>query len=403
MTFRENNIGMRTFFSLLFTLSFLSAQTFELVIDRLEQTPVEQRKKIIEQYLNSKRTSPIIEQDSILHFVLYGEADSVSVNGNLQRWNEPAPLKKIPCGPFSFFYSTFFVPSDARLDYQLIVNGKYMTDPQNPRITPSGFGPHSEVRMPKFVPTPYIYHRQDIQHGSVDSLAPVMDIPSPLNRYIPGRRSIKIYRPAGYDTLSSLPVLYVHDGFEAIDFAYVPAILDNLIADGMIEPVIAVFIPPVDREGEYVGSRKDQFVSYLTDEIVPLIDHLYRTAPIPEKRAMTGISAGGQISLYTVLKRPDIFLNVGGQSSSLPSSLGLLAEQQMRLNRLPSHLKLYVDCGRFDILGYGRDFLTEHRFFSEHLSSLRIPHYYKEVNDGHEWASWRERMPEMFMYFFGRH
>jgi enterochelin esterase-like enzyme len=393
---------MRILIILFCTLSFLSAQSFETVVQELEQTPVEQRKKLIEQYLNTKRFSPIIEQDSILHFVLYGMADSVSVNGNLQFWNEPVSLKKIPCGPFSFFYRTFIVPPDARLDYQLIVNGKYITDPQNPRITPSGFGPHSEVQMPKFIPTPYIFHRQEIQHGSIDSLAPLMNIPSPLSRYIPARRSIKIYRPAGYDTLSGLPVLYVHDGFEAIDYAYVLAILDNLIADGKIEPVIAVFIPPVDRGGEYVGSRKDQFVTYLADEIVPLIDHLYRTARIPEKRAMTGISAGGQISLYTVLKRPDIFLNVGSQSSSLPSSLRLLAEQQSRSNRLPAQLKLYLDCGRYDIRSEEIDFLAEHRSFSDLLSSLRIPHYYKEVNDGHEWASWRERMPEMFIYFFGR-
>ncbi len=398
---------MRNFIALFFAVSLLSAQTFESVIQRLEQSPVDQRKKIIEQYLNTKQSSPIIEQDSLLHFVLYGAADSVSVVGDLQHWFEPVPLKKIPCGPFAFFHSTFIVPPDARLDYQLIVNGKYITDPQNPRITPSGYGPHSEVQMPKFVPTPYIFHRNDIAHGSVDSLAPLMTIPAPLNRYIAPRRSIKIYRPAGYDTLAGLAAIYVHDGFEAVDYAYVPAILDNLIAEGRIEPVIAVFIPPVDREGEYVGKRKDQFVSYLADEIVPLIDHLYRTDRTPEKRAMTGISAGGQISLYTVLKRPDVFRNVGGQSSSIPLSLNELTRQQVHSNRFPQGLKLYLNCGRFDLIGdhpdFGRyEFLQVHRSYSDLLSSLRIPHYYKEVNDGHEWASWRERMPEMFIYFFGR-
>ncbi len=398
---------MRNFIALFFAVSLLSAQTFESVIQQLEQSPIDQRKKIIEQYLNTKRISPIIEQDSLLHFVLYGEADSVSVFGDLQHWLTPVPLTRIPCGPFSFFYSTFVVPPDARLDYQLIVNGKYITDPQNPRITPSGFGPHSEVQMPKFVPTPYIFRRNDIQHGSVDSLAPLMDIPPPLGRYLPVRRSIKIYRPAGYDTLSDLASIYIHDGFEAIEYAYVPTILDNLIADGAIEPVIAVFIPPVDREGEYVGNRRDQYVSYLADEIVPLIDHLYRTARSPENRAMAGISAGGQISFYTVLNRPDIFRKVGGQSSAIPPFLRVLTEQQARANRLPPGFKLYLDCGRYDLIGehpdFGKyEFLQVHRSYSDLLSSLHIPHYYKEVNDGHEWASWRERMPEMFIYFFGR-
>ncbi len=387
-------------------ISLLSAQTFESVIRRLEQTPLEQRKRIIEQYLNTKRISPIVEQDSLLHFVLYGAADSVSVIGNLQNWVRQNPLTKIECGEYSFFYRTFTVPPDARLDYQLVINGKTMTDPQNPRITPSGFGPHSEVRMPKFIPSPYLMYRSDIPHGTIDSLAPMSAVPTPLRHYITARRPIKIYRPAGYDTLSALPVVYIHDGFEAIDYAFVPITLDNLIADGKIPPVLAVFIPPVDRFAEYSGNRKDQFVSYLAGEIVPLIDYLYRTDPAPEKRAMTGISAGGQISLYTVLKRPDVFLKVGGQSSSLPSSLRFLAEQQARSNRLPPQMKLYLDCGRYDIIdgepgAGGTDFLSEHRSFSDLLSSLRIPHYYKEVNDGHEWASWRERMPEMFIYFFG--
>ncbi|MFZ4621947.1 MAG: alpha/beta hydrolase-fold protein, partial [Bacteroidota bacterium] len=239
---------------LLTFISLLSAQTFESVIQKLEQSPLEQRKKIIEQYLNTKRTAPIVEQDSIIHFVLYGVADSVSVIGNLQQWLTAVPLKKIECGQFSFFYSTFTAPPDARLDYQLIINGKFRTDPQNPRITPSGFGPHSEVQMPKFNPTPYIYYRSDIQHGVIDSLAPLLVIPPPLNHYLIPRRSIKVYRPAGYDTLSNLPTVYVHDGFEYIDFAFAPTILDNLIAEGRIPPVIAVFIPPVDRGQEYMGN-----------------------------------------------------------------------------------------------------------------------------------------------------
>ncbi len=386
--------------------SFLSAQTFESVIQKLEQSPVEQRRKIIEQYLNTKKTSPIIEQDSILHFVLYGAAESVAVIGNIQQWQNAVPLQKISCGEFSFFHSTFIVPSDARLDYQLIINGKFRTDPQNPRITPSGFGLHSEVQMPKFIRTPYIYYRSDIWHGVIDSIAPLVNIPAPLNHYFIARRPIKVYRPAGYDTLAALPSVYVHDGFEAIDYALVPTILDNLIAEGKIPPVIAVFIPPVNRENEYVGNAMDRFAAYLAKELVPLIDAMYRTSRTPSYRAMTGISDGGSITLTTALTYPELFGNAGIQSGSITTVLSERTRVAAAAGKFPAGLRIYMDCGRYDIPMTGSDFdhldfLTIHRRYDSLLTSFRIPHYYKEVNDGHEWASWRERFPDMMLYFFG--
>ncbi|MCK9408228.1 MAG: alpha/beta hydrolase-fold protein [Bacteroidetes bacterium] len=397
---------MNYFFGFILSTTLLTAQSFQSVVQRLEQTPVENRQAVIEQYLNSKSGSPIIEQDSVVHFVLYGNADTVYVNGNLQHWNDPVLLHKIPCGHYSLFYRTFIAPPDARLDYKLIVDGKDITDPHNPYITPSGFGPHSEVRMPKFISSPYLVPRNNIAHGEIDSLAPLLKIPPPLNQYIPVTRPIKIYRPAGYDTLQRLPVVYIHDGFDAINFAFVPRIIDNLIADGKIRPIIAVFIPPVDRNDEYIGRKRELFVKYLTNDIVPLIDRLYKTEQSSLQRAMMGISNGGHISLYTVLKHPEMFQNVGGQSSTMTPWLKELTEEQYRANRISPQLKLYMDCGRYDIKFqspfFGNyEFLQMNREYSDLLSSHRIPHYYKEVNDGHEWANWRERMPEMLIYFFG--
>ncbi len=398
---------MKRIFLLPVFFTLLSAQTFQTVVRRLEESPVGQRQRIVEQYLAAKRFSPIIEQDTLLHFVLYGSAGSVSVNGNLQHWNKPVPLKKTLCGPYSFFYTTFVVPSDARLDYQYIIDGKVTLDPQNPAVTPSGFGPHSEARMPGFVPSPYLQWRGDISHGTIDSIAPTAKILVPLLHYLVSKRALKVYRPAGYDTLSHLPVVYVHDGFEAITFAHLPTILDNLIAEKMIQPVIAVFIPPVNRQDEYVGRKTERFVKYLTEDLVPLIDHIYKTEPLPSKRAMMGISNGGHISLYAGIRRSDVFLNVGGQSSTITQWLIELTRRQFETNNLSAQMKIYLDCGRFDIKGENPqddafDFLRLNRNYSNLLSSLHIPHYYKEVNDGHEWANWRERMPEMLIYFFGR-
>lgn len=391
---------MKYYCLLLISVSVVSAQTFQSMVRQLEHSPVEQRQRFIEQYLKAKHITPIIEQDTLLHFVYYGKADTVFVNGNLQHWIEPAVLEKISCGPNAFFYRTFVVPSDARLDYQLIIDREVKLDPRNPFTTPSGYGRHSEVRMPKFFSSPYLKFRSDIPHGTIDSLAPGLKIPAPLLHYLPASRPVKVYRPPGYEAMMQLPAVYFHDGFEAIHFAFVPTIIDNLIADNKIMPIIAVFIPPVNRWEEHF-ERRDRFVKYVSDDLVPMIDRAYKTEPAPLKRAMAGISSGAQLSLYAVLSRPDVFQNVGGQSTTITQALTDLTKKQYEMNRIPPQLKIYLDCGRFDIPEYNNaSFLELNRQYSDLLSSLRIPHYFKEVNDGHEWANWRERMPEMLIYFF---
>ncbi|MDD8017057.1 MAG: alpha/beta hydrolase-fold protein [Bacteroidota bacterium] len=389
------------FFIIIF-YSSLIAQTFTSFVQKLERLPIHQREVSAVQFLRSINTTPFIEQDSLLHFIWYGNASSVLINGNLQHWNLPDTLKQISCGEKSFFFKSFFAPTNARLDYQLIVDGTYQLDSLNPRITPSGFGPHSEVRMSKFVSSKYIAIRDSIERGKIDTVSLYAFIPSPLKQYLMAGRMITVYRPAGYDTLSELSSVYIHDGNDAIAFAHVPTILDNLIADKKIPPVIAVFIPSVNRGAEYVGDFRDRYVKLLCDELVPAIDKKYKTNRSSSHRAMMGISNGGHISLYTVLKRLDVFHLVGGQSSTITPWLTELTRQRAKEHALSPTVKIYFDVGRFDIKQDDVDFLELNRSYSNLLSSFHIPHYYKEVNDGHEWANWRERMPEMLIYFFGK-
>jgi enterochelin esterase-like enzyme len=385
----------------------LYSQSFSSFITALEKAPIEQRGTIADRYIAKLKSVPVIENDSLLHFIFYGAVDMVMVNGNLQHWNEPDTLNRIDCGAYAFFHRSYVVPPDARLDYLFIVNGRTILDPWNSRTTPSGFGPHSEVQMPKFVSSPYLVRSDSVPHGRIDSVVLLHYLNPPLSRYALDGRTMKVYLPPGYDSLSNLPVLYVHDGFEAIDFARLPTIIDNLIAAQRIVPIIAVFIPPSQRRNEYIFEQRDKFVAILSDELVPMIDRKYKTGPQPKKRGMMGISSGGHISLYTVFKRPDIFGNAGGQSSTITPWLSDLVRRQSARNILAPSMKIYIDCGIYDIKTYepiygNISFLDANREFSMFLSSLRIPHFYKEVNDGHEWASWRERMPEILMFFFGK-
>jgi enterochelin esterase-like enzyme len=372
----------------------------------VERLPEEDRKPVLDAYFRSIAFFPIIENDTVLHFAYFGTASQVLVNGNLQHWFEPVPMEKIPCGQFSFFYKTFYVPSNARLDYLLILDGITSIDPMNPYMTPSGFGPHSEVRMPGFVSSPYLTYRSDIQHGTLDTLHTYGNVLPALRRYLPFTRPVIVYTPAGYDTADNLPSIYVQDGYEAVGYAMVPKILDNLIAEGRIPPVIAVFIPPAARSEEYLGSLRDRYIRQLADDLVPLIDRNYRTNRAPEKRGIMGISAGATISIAAALQRPDVFRNTAGQSTTITPWLVDLTRDRFDADSTMPPMKIYFDCGRYDIIDVSpifgtSDFLKLNSMYSDLLSSYRVPHYFKVVNDGHEWASWRERMPEIFTYFFG--
>ena len=397
---------MKYFFLTITLLSVSFSQSFQSVIEKLRSVPAEKRQSIIEPYLNTKKVAPIIDNDTTVTFVLYGMAKSVAVNGNLQQWMQEVPLDSLHCGPYTLFYKTFTAPADARLDYQLVIDGKYRTDPQNPHITPSGFGPHSELRMPKFIPSPFRARRDSVPRGTMDSLAPTLTVMPPLSHYMIAPRPLLVYRPAGYDMLTGLPVIYIHDGLEAAAYMEIPAMLDNMIHERLLPPMLAVFIPPVHRETEYMGSMMPKYADYLALEVVPLIDHLYRTDRYRASRAMAGISAGGTITVESVLRHPEVFANAGIQSGSITTATYERTRARCITGTFPQNTRIYMDCGKYDIpftnAEFGnKSFLTLHQEYDALLTQYRIPHYFKVVNDGHEWASWRERFPDMLMYFFG--
>ncbi|HEY6951189.1 MAG TPA: alpha/beta hydrolase-fold protein [Bacteroidota bacterium] len=383
---------------LLFLTAAQQAPSFDAFLLRLGLLRMEERPAAVREFLESHKTTPIVEDGSLAHFVWVGKATTVVVNGDLQRsWSQPDTMQRVPCGDVSFFYRSYMVPPDTRIDYQFVVDGKPMTDPRNPRITPSGYGPHSELAMPAFVTNPVMKYRAEVPHGSIDSVR-FKSIEDALRP-----RTIIIYKPANYAESAALPVLYVHDGFEALDDEYFRNVLDNLIADHKIKPVLAVFIPPVERNDEYVGRKQRAFTRMLCDELVPFIDRTYKTSQQPGDRGMMGISNGGHVSLATVLKRPDVFLNVAGQSPTI--TFQLLEVLDNAAARLSSHkpFRIYIDVGQYDLDYPGADgsFLTYNREFSGELTRAGIKHTYREVNDGHEWANWRERTDDILKMFFG--
>jgi metallo-beta-lactamase class B len=139
-------------------------------------------------------------------------------------------------------------------------------------------------------------------------------------------RRVWIYLPRGYArSARRYPVLYMHDGQNVFDAATsfagewgVDETLDSLRAQAI---VVAVDNGGAFRLNEYNpwkaantslgGGEGDRYLDFLVTTLKPYIDKRYRTRRDPAHTGIMGSSMGGLISLYAVLKRPDVFGRAG--------------------------------------------------------------------------------------------
>ena len=108
----------------------------------------------------------------------------------------------------------------------------------------------------------------------------------------------RIYLPEGYDSRADHPVIFLTDGQNYIRRGDMPRILNRLISDGKIEPVIAVFVDARDPDNLELNRRRTQFfcnVDYLqfyTDELIPTLEKNYPVVENREGRTIMGLSFG---------------------------------------------------------------------------------------------------------------
>jgi enterochelin esterase family protein len=285
-------------------------------------------------------------------------------------------------------------PADARFNYKIVLNGREsILDPLNPDQQLEGAGYESVVRMPEYVFPQTVIKREDIVPGI---LSDDLTLSSENLGY---NVNYRVYTPAGYDDLDGLPVIYVTDGQDHAhdEMGSMVIVLDNLIADGAIEPLIAVFIDPrnpdtgQNRRNVELGGN-DHFAKFLTAELVPQIDTSYNTNASPEARAILGISWGGVTSAHIGLEYSDTIRRVAILSPYLVPRTWIVGDYQ-RIDRLP--LKIFMSQGTYDFD------LVNTRALRDIFEAKGYPLRYIEVNDGHAWGNWRGLLDDMLIYLFG--
>jgi len=326
---------------------------------------------------------PLIE-DSLVTFVYHGTvALRIAVPSDINQW-DTAVHHMHRLGGTDLYYLTLAMPADARIDYKFYVDGLWMLDPLNEQTVRGGFGDNSAFAMPLYEPAAEIEFVDSIPHGALEEHL--------FNsKIIVGARKVQVYLPPGYKAGGDYPMVLVHDGGEYVTLASMVNVLDNLISEERIPPVVAVFVPPVDRNYEYFLNADYERV--LLEEILPFINETYSVSGDPDKRAIMGASLGGSISMMLSLNHPEIFGKCGSQSGAF--GVNEMALIQRVLNEPAKDIAIYLDCGTFG------DLTDENRAMVDALKKKKYDFVYAEFNEGHSWGNWRAHIDDMLIFFWG--
>jgi enterochelin esterase family protein len=346
--------------------------------------------------------SPIVNADGTVTFRLLAPlAQKVSVRGDWEMNGGVGQMKIDTSGTWT--YTTPTLPSDFYM-YSFMVDSIRMLDPVNAFSTRDVGNLFSVFIVNQGNGDNYSVN--DVPHGNITRTW------YPSVQYKTDRR-VTIYTPPAYETnKNKYPVLYLLHGSGGDEEAWISigrlwTIMDNLIAQGKIVPMIVVMPNGNAAKQAAPGETKENF-SYKPgmsntlgnsvagsyelsfDEIVNFTDSRYRTKAAKSQRALAGLSMGGGHSIFISADHPNMFNYIGLFSASTPS------RRTDTTNKAYSNIDVKLTAQKNNGLalywiGIGKaDFLyASVTDFRKKLDNLQFPYTYVESERGHIWSNWR--------------
>jgi enterochelin esterase family protein len=208
-----------------------------------------------------------------------------------------------------------------------------------------------------------------------------------------------VYLPHGYEKTIKYPVIYVTDGYEYLHerMGNMSTILDNLIAQKKMQPVVAVFVDsrePVNRANNRRMTElamNSNYLSFFEKDLIPFIETTYSVSTNPKERAILGTSMGGLTAAYFAFTKPGIFGMTGIQSPAFWFKPEIYTVCDNPEN---PPVKIYMTTGVIF------DAQTGARKMKEILEKNMCNFQYSETNQGHSWGNWRDTIDDIVVYFF---
>jgi len=346
----------------------------------------DQREAAIEKFIAARGGTPIVEnQTRLVFFAKDVNGATPRVVGDFNAWAATpqgydaniGKMTRIDGTTWSYLEGTAY--TNARAEYVFFFDEQAAADPLNPRAVQAYAGPRSEIRMPFWVANPEVDDPATAPAGELiaDNVA---------SRALGGTRRVWFYLPPGYaaatDTL--YPVLYVLDGSNYVEKMEVPRILDRLIANKAIPPVIAVFSEPGDRQEEY--TRNPRWRSFISSELVPLVDKRYRTFPAPDHRIILGSSLAAYGAVDLAVEFPSVF----GLCAAIapPEQVASVIANQAHARAAAVSIRFFVLGGVYDAMIDGA------RRLRTTLDGVNAPVTYLEAPEGHNTNTFRNHIDD---------
>lgn len=303
-------------------------------------------------------------------------------------WHWTLRLRHDWRGTYDFYVDEGDGPGPEAADYWRLLRTRRRPDPLNLRSLPRRWGgdPVSYAELPAAPSARDWLPRPDAARGSVS----VHEVPS---ERLGGNRRVWTYRPAGTPGAAELPVLVLLDGEHWQPHLGLARLLDNLIADGRIPPLVALLPDSVDvatRWTDLACSR--DFVAFLDDELLPWTAARLPVTADPARTVVAGQSLGGLTAAYAALTAPGRFGNVLAQSGSFwwpdgPDAEWLTA-RIAESPRLP--VRFWLSFGEQEWVA-----LPAARRLRDTLASAGYEDAtYREFNGGHDYLCWRTELAD---------
>jgi enterochelin esterase-like enzyme len=232
--------------------------------------------------------------------------------------------------------------------------------------------------------------RKDVPHGHLEMI-------SYESKTVGTTRKMLVYTPPGYSKEKKYPVLYLLHGIGGDEtewrrFAKPNLLLDNLLAEGKVTPMIVVMpngrAQKNDRAEGNVFAAAPAFATFEQDllkDVIPAIESRYSVQADREHRALAGLSMGGGQSLNFGLAHLDTFAWVGAFSAA-PNT-----KPATELVPDPSAAKaklklLWIACGNKDGL------IRISQAVHAHLKQNDVPHVWHVDGHAHDPTEWRNNL-----------
>jgi enterochelin esterase family protein len=384
--------------TLIITISFLlslvsiacaqSTKFSNFISEVNAQADKAKKDSLIDEFMHQHH-EPFIDGTTVA-FYYRGKANLVAVPGEMNGWTPPdGRMEHVHNTDFFFHEET--LPINSRVEYKYWVDSAWILDPLNPQKAMGGFGENSEVWMPDYKPV-WITYNPSIPHGRLDTLW--YD-----SKFLKAKHPVFVYFPPDVAEPLNLPSIYVTDGGDYITLGKMTIILDSLIHEKLIKPVVAVFVDPKTdlkdnstnaRMTEYAAS--DAYLDFLEKELLPSLETKYPLSHKVKDRMVLGASMGGLIGTYAGLTRPNFVANIAAQSPAF--------EQADRAVVKISESVSATGINIFMCTGTIHDTQVEARLVRDNLLKHGAHVQYMEFPEGHNWTNWRARLPILLQYFF---